>query len=102
MKPAQRARTRARKNVQPERLDEAFDAQQRWVLIGIGVLLSVALISFALDWFRDPVVHRILLILLAIAGVGVIVAARACDIRPGQEQTYGRAPLLWLIDRITL
>jgi hypothetical protein len=73
MKPAGRARTKARKNATPEGLDEAFDAQQRWLLIGIGVLLAVALISFALDWFRDPIVHRVLLILLAIAGVGVVV-----------------------------
>jgi hypothetical protein len=72
MKPAGRARTRAPKK-EPKRIRDAFDAQQRWVLIGMGVLLVVALISFALDWFRDPIVHRVLLILLAIAGVGVIV-----------------------------
>ena len=72
MKPA-RARSRPHKNLQAERLDEAFNAQGRWVIIGIGVLLTAALISFALDWFRDPVVHRILLILLAIAGVAVVV-----------------------------
>src|SRR5260370_41545507 len=70
---AGRSRTRARKRAQPDRLDDPFVAEQRWVLIGIGVLLAVALISFALDWFRDPVVHRILLIVLAVGGVGVIV-----------------------------
>lgn len=71
MKPVRRARPRQR--TRRDRLDDTFAAQQRWLLLAIGVLLTVALISFALDLFHDPLVHRILLILLAISGVGVVV-----------------------------
>lgn len=71
MKPVRRARTGQR--TRGDRLDGAFATQQRWLLLAIAVLLTVALISFALDLFHDPLVHRILLILLAISGVGVVV-----------------------------
>ena len=40
----------------------------------MGVLVAVALIAFALDWFKDPLVHSILLKLMAVGGVAVLIA----------------------------
>ena len=69
-----RPKRRSRKPSEADRLEKAFVAQERWTFIGIGMLCAVALISFALDWFKDPLIHSILLKLMAVGGVAVVVA----------------------------
>src|SRR5438034_7521112 len=67
---------RARRVARPRKQDpreKAFLAQQRWVFIGMGVMVAVAMIAFALDWVKDPLAHSILLKLMAVGGVAILV-----------------------------
>ncbi|SRR6266550_9473365 len=67
---------RTRRGARPRKQDpveKAFLAQERWIFIGMGVMVAVAMIAFALDWVKDPLAHSILLKLMAVGGVAILV-----------------------------